>query len=95
MQTQKILLFPPTHEQSTPCFHVERCLALPFLTFLRAKGLDAWQPPEVLEKRGPDEENVVEISVEANTPQQLLEGLKDEFLSLEGSRQSPGRAENS
>lgn len=95
MQSQKILLFPPTHEQTTPCFHVERCLALPFLAFLRSKGLDAWQPPEVLEKRGPDDEKVVEISVEANTPQPLLEGLREEFLALEGPRQSPGQPENS
>lgn len=89
MQTQKIVLFPPTHEQSLPTFHVERTLALAFLCFLRNKVLDAWQPPEVLDKQGPDQRNVVEISVEANVPLRLLEGLMAEFLITAGSEGHP------
>lgn len=89
MQTQKIVLFPTTHEQSLPTFHVERVLALAFLTFLRDKGLDAWQPPEVLEKQGPDEQSLVEIAVEANTPNSLLEALMGEFLGSVANAEHP------
>ncbi len=89
MQTQKIVLFPTTHEQSLPTFHVERDLATAFLGFLGDKGLEAWQPPEVLEKPGPDERNVVEVAVEANTPNELLEGLIGEFLESPAGAEKP------
>jgi hypothetical protein len=81
MQNQKIVLFPPTHEQTPPTFHVEGSLADPFLSFLKDKGVEAWQPPEVLEKRGPDDLRTVEIAVEAETPMHLLESLMEEFLN--------------
>jgi hypothetical protein len=81
MQSQKIVLFPPTHEQTLPSFHVEGSLAEPFLEFLRARGLEAWQPPEILEKTGPDALRTVEILMEAETPLPRLEALMNEFLA--------------
>lgn len=84
MQKQKIILLPPTHEQTLPTFHVEGSLADAFLAFLKKKGVDAWQPPEVLEKRGPDDRRTVEVAVEAETPMNMLEDLMEEFLASEG-----------
>lgn len=83
MQTEDIILIPPTHEQSTPAFHVEGSLAAPFLEFLKENGVESWQPPEVLEKDGPDDEKVVEITIEADTPVDFLEDLMAEFLEME------------
>ncbi|HEY5793015.1 MAG TPA: hypothetical protein VIS74_06940 [Chthoniobacterales bacterium] len=80
MQSEPLILFPPTHEQSTPCFHVEGSLADSFLKYLRSEGLRAWEPPEKLEKRGPDSRRVVEIKIEADTPEDYLEGLLRKFL---------------
>jgi len=85
MQPQKIILIPPTHEQSTPSFHVEGSLAGAFLDFLSSKGITAWQPPEVMGKRGPDHQPIVEIEIEANTSEEMLEGLIEEFLTKESA----------
>jgi hypothetical protein len=80
MQNQKIILLPPTHEQTPPSFHVEGSLAERFLAFLKSRGVEAWQPPEVLEKTGPDAQQTVEIAVEPETPLPHLETLMKEFL---------------
>lgn len=80
MQPEHIVVIPPTHEQSTPSFHVESSLAQPFLAFLKSKGIVAWQPPAQLEKSGPDNRCIIEIEVEAGTPETFLESLVTEFL---------------
>lgn len=94
MQHQKIILIPPTHEQTPPSFHVEGSLAEAFLGFLKDKGIEAWQPPEVLEKKGPDDRRTVEIAIEAETPLPQLEALMEEFLAsgeaTDGSLPSTG-----
>ena len=80
MQREKIIVIPPTHEQSTPSFHVEASLVEPFIHFLGEHGLTAWEPPEALDKEGPGPGGIVEIEIEADTPVARLERLKDEFL---------------
>lgn len=81
MQPEKIILLPPTHEQSTPSYHVEGNIAPAFIKFLEAKGVTIWQPPQVLEKRGPGDHPIVEIEIEAGTSTSLLEGLIAEFFA--------------
>lgn len=88
MQPEKIILLPPTHEQSTPSFHVEGSLAESFLSFLERKNITAWQPLEKLEKRGPDDRHLVEITIEADTSTALLEGLIKEFLAQPENQKS-------
>jgi hypothetical protein len=80
MQSANLLLIPPTHEQSTPSFHVAGSLAADFLAFLEKNGVTAWQPPETLDLKGPDAQRVVEIEIEAGTPLDFLEGLVQKFL---------------
>ena len=80
MQPEKIILLPPTHEQSTPTYHVEGQLSSAFIEFLEHKGVSIWQPPVVLEKRGPGDHPIVEIEIEAGTSVTMLEGLIPEFL---------------
>jgi hypothetical protein len=80
-QQKQILLFPPTHEKSTPSFHVEGSLAEEFLGFLKNYDVPLWQPPEKLEKCGPDDHSLVEVTVEADTPLPLLERLLQDFQS--------------
>lgn len=87
MQKQKIILLPPTHEQTLPSFHVEGSLADAFQVFLKNRGVEAWQPPEVLEKRGSDHLRTVEIAVEAGTPMNQLQGLMEEFLDSEAAEE--------
>ena len=94
MQKQKIILIPPTHEQTPPSFHVEGSLAKRFLAFLKSRGVEAWQPPEVLEKTGPDALQTVEIAVEAETPLPRLEALMEEFLAAEGASENSGESED-
>lgn len=79
-QPEKIILLPPTHEQSTPSFHVMKSLAVPFQAFLQSHGITAWQPPELLDKPAHGDNALVEIGVEADTPQDCLEALLAEFL---------------
>jgi len=51
MQPEPIILFPATPEQTTPSFHGEGSLSHPVMEFLHGHSVDAWQPPERLEKR--------------------------------------------
>ncbi len=82
MQPEKIILFPPTHEQTTPSYHVEGNIAPAFIEFLESKGVTIWQSPQLLEKRGPGDHPIVEIEIEAGTSVPLLERLIDEFLAI-------------
>lgn len=84
MQAEEIILIPPTHEQSTPSFHVAGSLKDDFLAFLKQQGITAWQPPEKLETRGPDDRHVIEIEIEAETPVDFLEGLIGKFWAGRG-----------
>jgi len=83
MQPEPIILLPATHEQSTPSFHVEGSRSRAFIDFLHRKGVDAWQPPEQLEKFGPDQCRLVEIEIAVGTSEEFLEGLIVEFLASE------------
>lgn len=76
-QSEKLIVLPPTHEQSNPSFHVEARLAKQLLAFLERRGIRAWRPPERLEKPGPDGQPLVEIEVEASAS--ALEKLAGEF----------------
>lgn len=78
-QPGEIILIPPTHEQSTPSFHVAGSLADQFLTYLQIEGIKAWEPPVELDKKGPDQCRIVEIEIEAETPVDFLQGLIDDF----------------
>lgn len=81
MQPERIILLPPTHEQSLPTFHVIGPISEDFLKFLEEKAVQVVQPPEVLEKRGPGDHPIVEIEVESGTAVAMLEGLIPEFLA--------------
>jgi len=83
-QPEKIILLPPTHEQSTPSFHVAGTLETEFLSFLTSHGVVVAQPPEKLPKMGPDAREITEIRAEADTPVEKLEGLLKEFLAEKG-----------
>src|SRR4051812_29436739 len=60
MQSQPIILIPPTHEQSLFSFHVEESPAEGFVDFLKQKGFVLWRPPTEQEKTGPDGRKVIE-----------------------------------
>lgn len=83
-QPEVIVLFPPTHEQENPTFHVEASLADAFIGYLAANGLQAWEPPQKLDKMGPDRHRIIEVQLEANTPMEGLERLLHEFLRQSG-----------
>lgn len=82
-QRQPIVLIPPTHEQSTPSFHVRSDLLPPFLAFLAENGVNVTQPPESTGQSGPGDASLAEIEIEANTPEERLESLKAQFLERE------------
>jgi hypothetical protein len=81
-QPEPIVLFPTTHEQENPTFHVEASVADAFLEFLKEKGFSAWEPPQKIEKIGPDHRRVIELKLEPETSQDSLEDLLGQFLSL-------------
>lgn len=80
-QPEPAILLPPTHEQSTPSFHVASALADRFQGFLADRGLTPWEPPEVLEKPAAAGGPVVEILVAADTPMDKLEAILRDFLA--------------
>lgn len=80
MQPERIILIPPNHEQTTPSYHVEGHIAPAFIQFLEDKGVTIWQPPQLLDKRGPGDHPIVEIEIEAGTSVPMLESLIREFL---------------
>lgn len=81
MQPERIILIPPNHEQTTPSYHVEGHLAPAFIEFIESRGVTIWQPPQLLEKRGPGDHPLVEIEIEAGTSVPMLENLISEFLA--------------
>ena len=76
MNTDAVILFPVTHEQTLPTLHVHEELRDRFLKFLEKKGLKIAEPPEHL-----DGTALVEILLEAGTSQDDLKSAKDEFLA--------------
>lgn len=81
MQPEKIILIPPTHEQSVSTFHVEQDLAEAFLDFLEEKEVTPWQPPGPIDKRGPDNKPIIEIEIDVKELSQAkLEGWIAEFM---------------
>ncbi len=78
-QPEPIVLFPTTHEQENPTFHVEASLAEAFIEFLAQHGLQTWEPPQKLDKTGPDHRRILEVRMEAETSQDDLERLLREF----------------
>jgi hypothetical protein len=82
MQAQKIVLIPPTHEQSTPSFHVTDELLEPFMEYLGGHGIHiVGQPPEPLGPMGPQGCELDEIEIEEGTSMPKLETLMNEFLA--------------
>jgi hypothetical protein len=81
MQSEKIVLIPPTHEQSTPSFHVEAGLMPDFSAYLADHGVHVIdQPPEPLGPMGPRGCMLEEIEIEEGTPMDRLETLMDQYL---------------
>lgn len=79
MPSQRILLLPPTHEQSLPAFHIEESILGPFLSFLDARGFRLGQPPEALGRLDKGGVPFVEVEIEADTSMLELEGALQEF----------------
>ncbi len=80
MQSEKLILFPTTHEQSLPSFHVRGELADEFLKFLADAGVEVWEDPELVGDGRSDEGTYVEILLKEGTPLDKLEKLRSEFL---------------
>ncbi len=77
MSTEEVILFPPTHEQSLPTFHVREDLRSRLVEFLGKEGFQLGEPPEHL-----DGTPVTEVLLEAGTPLDKLAAAKDKFLAL-------------
>jgi len=80
MQPTRIVVIPPTHEQSVFSFHVEQGLTKPFLRHLDSQGLTPWRSPTVEEKTGPDGRPVTQIDVDTDLSEAKLEQMVEEFL---------------
>jgi hypothetical protein len=80
MQSQKIILLPPTHEQSLPSFHLREDLLTGFLAYLEEHGFNVVEEPEPLGNLGPDSAPLIEVKIEANTPVDKLEAAMEDFL---------------
>ncbi len=74
MKTDDLILFPVTHEQTLPTFHVRDDLSGKLVEFLTENGCTVAEPPEHLE--GTDK---TEVLLEAGTTD--LHALKERFLA--------------
>jgi hypothetical protein len=79
MQPEPIVLVPPTHEQSTPSFHVEAAIFEDSLAFLKAHEVHITEEPGSLGRPDPHGRTIYEIQVEAGTPLERLESSKRDF----------------
>jgi hypothetical protein len=77
MSNEAVILFPPTHEQSLPTFHVREDLRSKFVEFLAEEGFQLGEPPEHLTGTA-----VTEVLVEAGTPLDKLNATREKFLAL-------------
>ncbi len=76
MNTEAIILFPTTHEQSLPTFHVRDELCREFLAFLQQEGFNVVEQAGHLSGTG-----VSEILLEAGTPREKLEAAQTKFFA--------------
>lgn len=81
--SERIILIPPTHEQSVYSFHIEKPLLSRFVEFLAGKGLSPWKPPVDLDKISENNEPLVQVDVESKSTHAMMEDLKKEFLGQE------------
>lgn len=79
MQSQDIILLPPTHEQSVYTFHVAEPLAEKFLLHLRSQGVTPWRPVTPQPKLAPDASPVVQIEIDVAIGEQKLRELIASF----------------
>jgi len=79
MQTENIVLFPPTHEQSLPSFHVQADLAGSFTAYLQKQGFELAEPNRALGVQG-SHDGLVEVLVSEGTSPALLETARKDFL---------------
>jgi hypothetical protein len=82
MQSEKIILIPPSDEQATPCFHVESDLLGAFLAHLASRGVEIWQPPEPLGPLGLQGAHLIEIEIKEEHPLAQLEETLRDFLRI-------------
>jgi hypothetical protein len=81
MQPEKIILIPPTHEQTVFTYHVEHSIAEEFLEFLKQHNVTPWRPPQTPEKSGSDGKSVMQIEIDTSVGDPRLRNLMDSFLS--------------
>ncbi|MGH8046729.1 MAG: hypothetical protein ACREKL_05750 [Chthoniobacterales bacterium] len=81
MQTQNIVLIPPSDEQAYPVFHVAKELAGAFLAHLADRGIEVRDTPMPVGRLGPKSQNVVEIELlDESHPIPDLEAAVDDFF---------------
>jgi hypothetical protein len=78
-QPEKIILIPPSHEQSAPTFQLVQSLAEPFLQVLEEEGVPLWKEPTDLNKPGPNDESLVQIEVDPKQSLSRLEQVLKQF----------------
>jgi len=82
MQPQNIVLIPPSDEQAYPVFHVARELVGAFLVHLADCGIEVREPPTLIGRLGPKQQNVIEIEIADDTlPISDLEQAVDDFFA--------------
>jgi hypothetical protein len=84
MQSQKLVLIPPSDEQASPSFHVVGSLLDPFLEHLAAHRIEIWQPPEPLGPLGPRETSLFEIEIKEEHSMDDLDRVLSDFLEVHG-----------
>ncbi|HXM28708.1 MAG TPA: hypothetical protein VN957_21995 [Chthoniobacterales bacterium] len=83
MQSEKIILLPPTHE-SLPSFHVQGELLPSFLDHLAKSEIKVSEPPEPQSNLAPGAISVVGVDVKEGTSLKRLQEVLDEFLKSHG-----------
>lgn len=83
MQPEDIVLIPPTHEISTPSFHVKDSLSEAFRRHLESGGIEIVEEPSSIGGSASGK-NLVELRAAAGTPMDRLEKLLDEFARQKG-----------
>jgi hypothetical protein len=76
MHCEDIVLIPPTHEISTPSFHVPRTLCASLIARLEANGLSIAEEPRPV---GVESDSLIEVRVKAGSPMDRLEELLTMF----------------
>jgi hypothetical protein len=87
MQSEKIILFPPTHE-SLPSFHVRGELLSSFLEHLARSGIKVAEPPEPQGDSSQGTVSMIGVDVQEDIPISKLQEVLDEFLRTHASPES-------